>query len=177
MRVCIFFFFSLNDLFFDTNMFAERRKGDNDTQTVSKDRSRFSMFLNDEKKKQKVKENREGERCHNKIAAAVDEVAVDVEVMDVAHKAGLRSSATMMFGHVETIEERIEHMERVRAQQDATGGCRQALTASQCTRLQREPEVIIMSGNCRNQTQVGGPYRGKCIGTQVPTHAHSHHTF
>jgi len=45
-----------------------------------------------------------------------------MSVMDVAHKAGLKSSATMMFGHVETLEERIEHFERVRAQQDATGG-------------------------------------------------------
>ncbi len=43
-------------------------------------------------------------------------------VMDVAHRLGLNSSATMMFGHVETVEERIEHLERVRAQQDATGG-------------------------------------------------------
>ena len=43
-------------------------------------------------------------------------------VMDVAHSLGLNSSATMMFGHVETVEERIEHLERVRAQQDATGG-------------------------------------------------------
>ena len=45
-----------------------------------------------------------------------------MEVMDVAHKAGLKSSATMMFGHIETIEERIEHFERVRVQQDLTGG-------------------------------------------------------
>lgn len=43
-------------------------------------------------------------------------------VMDAAHRQGLASSATMMFGHVETIEDRIEHLERVRAQQDATGG-------------------------------------------------------
>ncbi len=43
-------------------------------------------------------------------------------VMDVAHRMGLNSSATMMFGHVETLEDRIEHLERVRAQQDATGG-------------------------------------------------------
>ena len=43
-------------------------------------------------------------------------------VMDVAHRIGLNSSATMMFGHVETLEDRIEHLERVRAQQDATGG-------------------------------------------------------
>jgi cyclic dehypoxanthinyl futalosine synthase len=41
-----------------------------------------------------------------------------LEVMDVAHRLGLNSSATMMFGHVETIEDRIEHLERVRAQQD-----------------------------------------------------------
>jgi len=41
-----------------------------------------------------------------------------LEVMDVAHRLGLYSSATMMFGHVETIEDRIEHLERVRAQQD-----------------------------------------------------------
>jgi cyclic dehypoxanthinyl futalosine synthase len=45
-----------------------------------------------------------------------------LSVMDVAHRQGLNSSATMMFGHVETVEERIEHLERVRAQQDATKG-------------------------------------------------------
>ncbi|MBE0544124.1 MAG: dehypoxanthine futalosine cyclase [Verrucomicrobia bacterium] len=39
-------------------------------------------------------------------------------VMDVAHQLGLHSSATMMFGHVETIEDRIAHLERLRAQQD-----------------------------------------------------------
>jgi cyclic dehypoxanthinyl futalosine synthase len=43
-------------------------------------------------------------------------------VMDVAHRLGLNSTATMMFGHVETVEDRIEHLERVRAQQDKTGG-------------------------------------------------------
>jgi cyclic dehypoxanthinyl futalosine synthase len=39
-------------------------------------------------------------------------------VMDAAHRLGLYSSATMMFGHVETAEDRIEHLERLRAQQD-----------------------------------------------------------
>ena len=43
-------------------------------------------------------------------------------VMDVAHRLGLNSTATMMFGHVETVEDRIEHLERVRIQQDKTGG-------------------------------------------------------
>jgi cyclic dehypoxanthinyl futalosine synthase len=45
-----------------------------------------------------------------------------LSVMDVAHRLGLNSSATMMFGHVETVEDRIEHLERVRAQQDKTKG-------------------------------------------------------
>ena len=45
-----------------------------------------------------------------------------LEVMEVAHRLGLASSATMMFGHVETIEDRIEHLERLRAQQDKSKG-------------------------------------------------------
>ena len=45
-----------------------------------------------------------------------------LQVMDTAHRMGLNSSATMMFGHVETVEDRIEHLDRLRAQQDQTGG-------------------------------------------------------
>jgi len=45
-----------------------------------------------------------------------------LEVMDVAHRLGLASTATMMFGHVETVEDRLEHLERVRAQQDKSQG-------------------------------------------------------
>jgi cyclic dehypoxanthinyl futalosine synthase len=41
-----------------------------------------------------------------------------LEVMDMAHRLGLYSSATMMFGHVETVEDRIEHLERLRVQQE-----------------------------------------------------------
>jgi cyclic dehypoxanthinyl futalosine synthase len=39
-------------------------------------------------------------------------------VMDVAHAQGLYSSATMMFGHVETPDDRIAHLDRLRVQQD-----------------------------------------------------------
>ena len=45
-----------------------------------------------------------------------------LSVMDAAHRLGLASTATMMFGHVETVEDRIEHLERVRAQQDKSKG-------------------------------------------------------
>jgi cyclic dehypoxanthinyl futalosine synthase len=45
-----------------------------------------------------------------------------LEVHRVWHELGGRSTATMMFGHVETIEDRVEHFERVRRLQDETGG-------------------------------------------------------
>src|SRR3982751_1423041 len=43
-------------------------------------------------------------------------------VMREAHLKGLRTTATMMYGHVETVDERIEHMIRLREVQDETGG-------------------------------------------------------
>ncbi|ADB14851.1 Radical SAM domain protein [Pirellula staleyi DSM 6068] len=45
-----------------------------------------------------------------------------LNVMRVWHELGGRSSVTMMFGHVETLAERVEHLERVRQAQDETGG-------------------------------------------------------
>src|SRR6516162_2534794 len=45
-----------------------------------------------------------------------------LDVNRVWHELGGRSSATMMFGHIETIEERVEHFERVRQLQDETDG-------------------------------------------------------
>ncbi len=61
-----------------------------------------------------------------------------LEVMRVAHELGLRSSATMMFGHVETVAERIEHLDRLRALQDETGG----FTAFICWTFQPENTVL-----------------------------------
>jgi cyclic dehypoxanthinyl futalosine synthase len=55
--------------------------------------------------------------CYSK--ASTDEW---LGVMREAHKAGLRTTATMMYGTVETDEERIEHMMRLRDLQDETGG-------------------------------------------------------
>ena len=45
-----------------------------------------------------------------------------IEVMEEAHKQGLRTTATMMFGHIETVAERLEHLRRLRELQDRTGG-------------------------------------------------------
>ncbi len=43
-------------------------------------------------------------------------------VMEEAHNLGLRTTATMMFGHIETAEERLEHLRRLRTLQDTTSG-------------------------------------------------------
>ena len=61
-----------------------------------------------------------------------------LEVMQVAHELGLTSSATMMFGHVETVAERIEHLQRIRDQQDKSGG----FTAFICWTFQPQHTVL-----------------------------------
>ena len=61
-----------------------------------------------------------------------------LEVMQIAHELGLKSSATMMFGHVETIEERVEHLRRIRDQQDRSGG----FTAFICWTFQPQHTVL-----------------------------------
>jgi cyclic dehypoxanthinyl futalosine synthase len=58
--------------------------------------------------------------------------------MQVAHELGLKSSATMMFGHVETIEDRIQHLQRLRDQQDTSGG----FTAFICWTFQPQHTVL-----------------------------------
>ena len=45
-----------------------------------------------------------------------------IMIMEEAHKLGLRTTATMMFGHIEQMEERLEHLVRLRDLQDRTGG-------------------------------------------------------
>jgi aminodeoxyfutalosine synthase len=44
------------------------------------------------------------------------------EIHGIAHSLGIRTNATMLYGHVETREERLDHLLRLRAQQDASGG-------------------------------------------------------
>jgi len=58
------------------------------------------------------------DRVRNRIAPLKASATEWMNVMDVAHRLGLASSITMMFGHVETVDDRIEHLEFVRQQQD-----------------------------------------------------------
>jgi aminodeoxyfutalosine synthase len=45
-----------------------------------------------------------------------------LEVHEVWHRMGMRSTATMLFGHVETLQQRVDHLRRLRELQDRTGG-------------------------------------------------------
>ena len=45
-----------------------------------------------------------------------------IDVMRQAHLQGMKTTATMMFGHIETLEERLEHLLRIRDLQEKTGG-------------------------------------------------------
>ena len=45
-----------------------------------------------------------------------------LEVHRTAHELGIPTNATMLYGHVETLEDRLDHMDRLRRLQDGTGG-------------------------------------------------------
>lgn len=45
-----------------------------------------------------------------------------LDVMEIAHNMGLKTTATMMFGHMETVHHRLEHLFKIRDLQDKTGG-------------------------------------------------------
>jgi aminodeoxyfutalosine synthase len=55
--------------------------------------------------------------CHDKCDA--DRY---LSIHRTAHQLGMRSNVTMLYGHIETVEERVDHMLRARALQDETGG-------------------------------------------------------
>jgi cyclic dehypoxanthinyl futalosine synthase len=75
-----------------------------------------------------------------------------LEVMRVAHGLGLRSSSTMMFGHVETVGDRIEHLQRLRDLQDETGG----FTAFICWTFQDIKEERTSAGHTKLRAEPVG---------------------
>lgn len=74
------------------------------------------------------------DRVRQQIAPFKDTAQEWLDFMREAHQLGLRSSASMMYGHVETIEDRVEHLVRLRELQDETGG----FTAFICWNFQPE---------------------------------------
>ncbi len=64
------------------------------------------------------------DRVRQQIAPYKHTVDEWLDCMRTAHGLGIYSTATMMFGHVETMEDRVEHLLRVRELQEETGGFR-----------------------------------------------------
>ena len=62
------------------------------------------------------------DQCRKKISPDKCSTEEWLNVMKQAHKLGMSTTATMMFGHIESIEERINHLERIRELQNETGG-------------------------------------------------------
>ena len=58
------------------------------------------------------------ERVKQEISPLKNSAGEWIEIMDEAHRQGLRTTATMMLGHVETVAERVEHFGRIRDSQD-----------------------------------------------------------
>ena len=68
------------------------------------------------------------DRVRNVIGKGKDLTEDWLEVHRIAHKLGISTTATMMYGHVESIEERIEHLDRIRDLQDECSGFRAFIT-------------------------------------------------
>jgi cyclic dehypoxanthinyl futalosine synthase len=74
------------------------------------------------------------DRVRDRIGRGKTRTQEYLRVMGEAHRIGMRTSMTMMFGHVETMAERVEHLRLVRDLQDETGG----FTAFICWTFQPE---------------------------------------
>jgi cyclic dehypoxanthinyl futalosine synthase len=64
------------------------------------------------------------DRVRKRISPKKITTAEWLGVMREAHRLGISTTATMMYGHVETLAERVEHLRRIRELQDETGGFR-----------------------------------------------------
>ncbi|HEX4521016.1 MAG TPA: aminofutalosine synthase MqnE [Gaiellaceae bacterium] len=62
------------------------------------------------------------ERVRRLVAPGKESAETWFHVHDTAHRMGIPTHCTLLYGHVETYEERIEHLIRLREQQDRTGG-------------------------------------------------------
>lgn len=62
------------------------------------------------------------DRVRDPIAVGKCNVNQWLEIMEISHQLEIPSTATMMMGHIETWEDRLEHLEKIRAVQDRTGG-------------------------------------------------------
>ncbi|MBK1971449.1 dehypoxanthine futalosine cyclase [Campylobacter sp. TTU-622] len=91
------------------------------------------------------------DRVRDIIAPNKCDVKTWLEVHKNAHKIGMKSTATMMFGTVETNEEIIEHLEYLRELQDETNGFRAfilwSFQSENTLLIKKHPEILKQSSN------------------------------
>lgn len=91
------------------------------------------------------------DRVRQKLAPRKCSADEWIQVMEEAHNLGLRTTATMMFGHIETMEERLEHLQRIRDLQDRTSG----FTAFIPWPFQPDNTALAASENIEKETAFG----------------------
>jgi len=87
------------------------------------------------------------EKIREEIAGGKCSSAEWLEMHEILHELGLRSNATMLYGHVEGYEHRIDHMNRLRELQDRTGGFQTFIPLkfrNQNNELSHLPEVSVI---------------------------------
>lgn len=70
-----------------------------------------------------------------------------LDIHEQAHKLGMRTNATMLYGHIEQFWHRVDHMERLRQQQDKTGGFQAFIPLkfrNQNNQMSNVPEVSVI---------------------------------
>jgi aminodeoxyfutalosine synthase len=70
-----------------------------------------------------------------------------LQIHEEWHKLGMRSNATMLYGHIERFEHRVDHMERLRQLQDKTGGFQTFIPLkfrNQHNQMENVPEVSVI---------------------------------
>jgi len=86
------------------------------------------------------------EKIRNRLCPEKIEGNRWLEVMETAHGLGIRSNATMLYGHIEKYEHRIEHMLRLRDLQDRTGGFQAFIPLAFHPKNTRLSETFHMGG-------------------------------
>lgn len=92
------------------------------------------------------------DRCRGILSPHKCSVSEWLQVMREAHLSGIKSTATMMFGHIETLEERIIHLDKIRQLQDETGG----FTAFIPWTFQPKNTALSVSTEERTGFKIGG---------------------
>ena len=108
------------------------------------------------------------DRVRKRIAPLKANTSDWMGVMDVAHQQGLASSATMMFGHVETVEDRLEHLEVVRDQQDTS---LRRLPSPICDLPSPIQQAVAYASALENGTLKGGAFTAFICWTFQPENA------